>query len=155
MKMIRRNSSSRATALAPRNLCVDQLLRQQCEAHPESSALNAWDGSLSYRDLDQKSSRLATFLLQRGIGPEVIVRLCFDKSMWTAVAILAVLKAGGTFLLLDLAFPLNRLKEMCLAINASVVLTSPSRAKLARSLVSSGAAITVDDDSAAVLWPES
>ena len=76
--------------------------------------------------------------------------LCFDKSMWTAVAILAVLKAGGAFLLLDLAFPLNRLKEMCLAVNASVVLTSPSRAKLARSLVSSGAAITVDDDSAAV-----
>ena len=57
--------------------------------------------------------------------------------MWTAVAILAVLKAGGAFLLLDLTFPFNRLKEMSLAVNAWVVLTSSSRTEPAETLVSS------------------
>ena len=135
----------------PHKFCVHQLIQQQCEAHPESSAVNAWDGNLTYGELDHRSSRLANILLQRGIGPEVIVPLCFDKSMWTTVAIFAVLKAGGAFLLLDLSFPLKRLKEMCLAVNTSIVLTSPSRAELARSLVNSCSAITVSDDLAAVM----
>ena len=148
MKMTSRDESASAEALTPHNICVHQLVQEQWEAHQESPAVNAWDGDLTYRELDQRSSQLASLLLQRGVGPEVIVPLCFDKSMWTAVAILSVLKAGGTFLLLDLAFPLNRLKEMCLAVNALIVLTSSSRTELAGSLVSSGAAITIDDDSA-------
>ena len=77
----------------------------------------------------------------------MIVPLCFDKSKWTAVAVLRVLKAGDVFYVLNLAIPLKRLEKLCLAVNASVVLTSFSRAELARSLVCSGAAITVGADS--------
>ncbi|KAJ6131846.1 hypothetical protein N7471_007061 [Penicillium samsonianum] len=142
--------SSSVRLLASHNICVHQLVQQQCEAYPASSAINAWDGNLTYGELEQKSSRLAIRLMELGVKPEVIVPLCFDKSMWTAVAILAVLKAGGAFVLLDLAFPLNRLKEICLAVNASIVLTSPSRADLARSLVSLGATVIVDGRLASV-----
>lgn len=125
-------------------------MQQQYEAHPESSAIHAWDGNLTYRELRQRSSRLATLLLERCVGPEVTVPPYFDKSMWTAVAIHAVLKAGAAFFVLDLAFPLSRLEEMCLAVNASIVLAPASRAELAKSLASSEATMTVDNDSAAV-----
>ncbi|KAM0798921.1 hypothetical protein BDR22DRAFT_808082 [Usnea florida] len=147
---MRKNSFPSTEALAPHSICVHQLIQQQCQAHQESAALDSWDGNLTYRELDQRSSRLADRLLQHGVGPEVIVPLCFDKSMWTAVAILGVLKAGGAFFLLDVAFPRKRLEDMCLAVNAPIVLTSSSRVQLARSLVCSGAAITVNDDSTSV-----
>ena len=143
-------SASTVEVLAPHDICVHQLVQQQCETYPDSPAVHAWDGNLTYRELDQRSSRLANVLLQHGAGPEMVVPLCFDKSMWTAVAIVATLKAGGAFFLLDLAFPLNRLREMCSTVNAPIVLTSSARAELASSLISSGAKITVDDDSYSV-----
>lgn len=132
-------------------LLVHRLIHRECEAHPEAEAIDAWDGSLTYRGLDDKSSRLANLLLQYGVGPDVIVPLCFDKSMWTAVAILAVMKAGGGFMLLDPGLPLKRLKSICLAVKASHVLHSLDRTELATGLELSGATITVNEASVAAI----
>jgi amino acid adenylation domain-containing protein len=87
---------------------------------------NLWlgDGDLTYAELDALSSRLANYLASRGVGPEVNVPVCFEKSMWTVVSALAVLKAGGSFVLLDISLPVARLKSIILQTNAKFALSS-------------------------------
>jgi hypothetical protein len=49
--------------------------------NPDAEAVCAWDGSLTYRELDEVTDRLVPRLVQLGVGPEVLVPLCFDKSV--------------------------------------------------------------------------
>ncbi|KAK1912701.1 hypothetical protein P3342_004637 [Pyrenophora teres f. teres] len=93
--------------------CIHDLFTEQARARPDAPAIAAWDGELTYGELDALSSKLAGHLVQLGVKPEDVVPLCFEKSMWTVVAMLAVLKAGGAFLLLDPSLPKERLKSMC------------------------------------------
>ncbi|KAL8954782.1 MAG: hypothetical protein Q9183_006934, partial [Haloplaca sp. 2 TL-2023] len=70
------------------NRCVHDLLADQVQAWPERPAICAWDGELSYRKLDALSTELSIRLRQLGIGStHDLVPLCFEKSMWTAVAV--------------------------------------------------------------------
>ncbi|KAG9375546.1 hypothetical protein A1F94_013896 [Pyrenophora tritici-repentis] len=87
--------------------CVHELFVEQARARPDAAAICAWDGEMKYGELDELSSRLAGYLVGLGVGPEAIVPLCFEKSMWTVVAMLAVLKAGGAFAPLDPEHPAN------------------------------------------------
>lgn len=76
--------------------CVHTLIEEQTRASPEAPAITSWDGELTYRELNDLSDRLATHLTgQLGVGPGTIVPLCFVKSMWAVVAMLAVLKTGA------------------------------------------------------------
>nr|UVI57902.1 non-ribosomal peptide synthetase [Aspergillus elegans] len=122
---------------------VHQIIQDQCAGSPDAEAVCSWDGSLSYGKLDALSTGLALHLRQRGVGPEVFVPLLFDKSKWTVVAILGVLKAGGAFLLLDPSFPKDRLQTICNQVNARVILASQKHSKPAGSLV--GDCFVVDD----------
>ncbi|KAF7157754.1 hypothetical protein CNMCM6106_003737 [Aspergillus hiratsukae] len=89
--------------------CTHELIEDQCSAQPDAAAVCAWDGSFTYREVDLLSSRLASQLISRGVGPDLIVAVLLNKSKWTPAVVLAVLKAGGAFLLLDPACPDLRL----------------------------------------------
>lgn len=93
--------------------CVDELVKKQCRLSPDVLAIHAWDGKLSYDKLDSLSSLLAVHL-QNGycIKPESLVAICFEKSLWTVVAMLAVLKAGGGCVPIDPAIPSDRLRTI-------------------------------------------
>ena len=65
-------------------------------------ALDGWEGSLCFAVSDEESSRLACQLHQQGVTINTAVGLYFVKSIWYAVAVVAVLKAGGAFVLIDL-----------------------------------------------------
>ncbi|KAJ6279029.1 hypothetical protein J3E71DRAFT_242872 [Bipolaris maydis] len=116
--------------------CIHDLFTEQAKARPTAPAICAWDGEMTYGELDTLSSRLASHLVDLGVGPEVIVPLCFEKSMWTVVAMLAVLKAGGAFLLLDPSLPRERLKLMCRKASGSIALSSQASAPVIEDLVS-------------------
>lgn len=107
-----------------REVCVHDRIKQQCTAYPDIQAVDSWDGSFTYRDLDELSSRLASHLQYLGVGPEMIVPLCFDKGKWITVAMLGVMKAGGAFVLLDPSHPILRLQEICKDIKATLILSS-------------------------------
>ncbi|KAH6876441.1 hypothetical protein B0T10DRAFT_585614 [Thelonectria olida] len=92
--------------------CIHQAVSEQGALRPEAESICAWDGSLSYAKLLSLSDRLACRLQASGVGPEVFVPICFDKSKWTVVAMLAVLKAGGIFVPLDPTHPLPRLQAL-------------------------------------------
>ena len=104
-----------------------QEIQGHFHARPRSPAICSWDGQMTYSELDTLSSKLADYLASRhGIGPEVIVPLCFDRSRWMVVAVIAVMKAGGAFTLLDPAYPIERLKRIVNITGCGTVLVSTS-----------------------------
>ena len=110
------------------NQMVHWLVERQAAVQPDSIAVDAWDGSFSYGELDLLADKLVPQLRAHGVGPEVIVPLCFEKSRWTIVAMLATLKTGGAFSLLDPSQPASRLRGILNQTLASVLLCSSQEA---------------------------
>jgi amino acid adenylation domain-containing protein len=104
--------------------CMHTSISAQALERPKSQAVCAWDGVLTYEELDQVSDVFAAYLTSLGIGEEMAVPLCFDKSLWTVVGKIAVLKAGAAFVLLDPAHPPNRRADICSQVDANIVLIS-------------------------------
>jgi len=73
-----------ANALDTVDRCVHDVISDQVAQQPDAEAICAWDGSLTYLELDQAAARLAARLASYGVGPEVLVPLCFDKSVCPA-----------------------------------------------------------------------
>ncbi|KAK3903068.1 hypothetical protein C8A05DRAFT_43642 [Staphylotrichum tortipilum] len=111
-------------SIQPVARCIHDVVADQVRSRPDAEAVCAWDGTLTYRELDAVADGLATTLMGLGVGPEVLVPLCFEKSKWTVVAMLAVLKAGGAFVPLDPSHPLERIQALCDSVGAKLVLCS-------------------------------
>ncbi|KIE00723.1 nonribosomal peptide synthase, partial [Metarhizium majus ARSEF 297] len=114
---------------------VHDLITMMAKQQPEAQAVCAWDGDWTYRELDELSTRLAHHLVTLGVGPEVIVPLCIEKSKWMPVAMMAVMKAGGASVAVDYAQPEDRLGSIVRQISPVVILTSIANQDLARRLV--------------------
>ncbi|KAG8631699.1 hypothetical protein KVT40_000839 [Elsinoe batatas] len=120
-------SSNSGGIVPPVNVfCVHDLIRAQAGSHPETVAVEAWDGSMTHAQLDDLSSRLAHTLQEAGVMPEHVVLLHFEKTCLTVVCMLAVWKAGASFVMLDPAHPSERLHHISKETMAEVVLTSSS-----------------------------
>ena len=118
------------------NKCIHNVIHQdRVLLRPSAVAIDAWDsGTLSYKELDDRATRLASKLIAIGVKPEAYVPLCFDKSGWTIVAMLAVLKAGAAFVPLDFESPVSRLREIVADVDAELVLCSPKYEQLCESI---------------------
>lgn len=106
------------------NECFGSYFQRQVIAQPDATAVHASDAMLTYRELDRLSTNLAHYLVSKGVGPEQIVPLCFEKSAWTVVATLGVAKAGGAFVMLDPSYPMARLEDVLEQVGAKLLLTS-------------------------------
>lgn len=105
----------------------------------------AWSrGRLTYSDLDRTASRLALELTRLGVGPEVIVPLCSEKSPWMVVAMVAVLKAGAAFVAVDPGQPPSRTMAMMEQVDARIVMASPAHRHVFEGFVET--IITLTDD---------
>lgn len=136
---------------------VDDLISETMQRQPDTQAVHSWDGDLSYGELDTMSTQLALHLIALGIGPEVVVPLCFEKSRWTPVAMLAVMKSRGASVMMDVTQPQDRLRQIVEQVRPSVILSSKSTLKLAASLFQGSTVIAVDKellDSFQPLHPE-
>ncbi|MEG3973583.1 amino acid adenylation domain-containing protein [Microcoleus sp. herbarium8] len=96
----------------PQNKCIHQLFEERAQQHPEAVALTFEGQHLTYRELNRKANQLARYLQKQGVGAEVLVGLCADRSIDLIVGMLAVLKAGGAYLPLDPSYPRDRLNLM-------------------------------------------
>lgn len=103
--------------------CLHELFERQVRERPEARAL-AWSGGeISYSALDARADRLARVLRGAGIGPDVPVAICLDRSVALATAVLGVLKAGGAYVPLDAGYPAERLAFMLDDSRPAVLLT--------------------------------
>ena len=118
------------------NKCIHNVIfQEQVILRPQAIALDAWDTkTMTYRELDERVTRLASRLIAEGVKPQTFVPLCFDKSGWTIVAMLAVMKAGAAFVPLDFESPILRLREICSDVDAKLILCSPKYVELCRSI---------------------
>ena len=107
----------------PQDQCIHQLFEAQVEQTPNSVALMFEDQQLTYWELNCRANQLADYLQTLGVGPEVLVGLCVERSIEMVVAILAILKAGGAYVPLDPAYPIERLVYMLNDSQVSVLLT--------------------------------
>jgi amino acid adenylation domain-containing protein len=113
-----------ATAVAyPREACVHELFEAQVEKTPHAPALAFEGEALTYAELNARANRLAHHLRALGVGPDVRVGLCVERSLEMMVGLLGVLKAGGAYVALDPEYPDERLRYMLADSAPAVVLT--------------------------------
>ncbi|MGH7511254.1 MAG: AMP-binding protein, partial [Gemmatimonadales bacterium] len=92
----------------PKERCIHQLIEAQVERTPEAVAVVFEDHGLSYRTLNRRANQLAHHLQGLGVGPEVLVGVCMERSVEMVVGLLGILKAGGAYVPLDPAYPEER-----------------------------------------------
>jgi amino acid adenylation domain-containing protein len=103
--------------------CVHQLVEKQAAKFPEAVALWTANQVMTYEQLNQRANQLAHYLQTLGIGPNVLVGLCVERSLNMVVGMLSILKAGGTYVPLDPAYPAERLNYMLKDAQITVLLT--------------------------------
>ncbi len=107
----------------PRNKCVHELFEAQVERSSDAIALVVEEEQLTYRELNRRANQLAAYLGKLGVGPETPVGFCLERSPEMVVGILGILKAGGTYVPLDPAYPKERLAFMLEDTRTPVILT--------------------------------
>lgn len=107
----------------PTNVCIHQLFEQQVEKTPEAIALIFENQQLTYRQLNNRANKIAHYLQQLGVKPEVLVGICIERSIEMVVGLLAIVKAGGAYLPLDPAYPKERLAFMLADAQVPLLLT--------------------------------
>jgi amino acid adenylation domain-containing protein/non-ribosomal peptide synthase protein (TIGR01720 family) len=104
--------------------CIHQLFEQQAENTPNNVAVVFENQQLTYVQLNASANQLARYLQDLGVGPEVLVAICLERSHLTIISLLAILKAGGAYIPLDPQLPKERQAFILEDIQATVVLTT-------------------------------
>jgi amino acid adenylation domain-containing protein len=119
----------------PKQKLVHELINQHMGTSPEAMAIRAWDGSLTYKELDRLAARVERKLRQQGIGRDDIVPICMEKSMWATVAMLSILRVGAAFVAMDVRHqPKKRLQIIAQEVKAKCIVTARPATTLAGEL---------------------
>jgi amino acid adenylation domain-containing protein len=103
--------------------CLHQVFEAQVARTPDAVAVVYADEQLTYHELNRRANQVAHHLQALGVGPEVLVGLCMERSVEMVVGLLGILKAGGAYVPLDPTYPPERLAFMLADAQAPVVLT--------------------------------
>ncbi len=102
---------------------LHEFIGQQAARTPDAVAVESEDAKLTFRELEERATVVARYLATKGVGPNVGVGICIDRSCELVVAMLGVLKAGGYYLPLDPDYPADRLTFMMEDAQVPVLLT--------------------------------
>lgn len=122
-----RSGFSDARALFPHSECLHTGFERQAARTPHAVALSCEGAHLTYAETNRRANQLAHHLVACGVGPDILVGLCVDRSLDMVVAILAVLKAGGAYLPVDASYPADRLAFMLEDARAPVLISQRAR----------------------------
>ncbi|KAL4928077.1 uncharacterized protein BDV17DRAFT_292096 [Aspergillus undulatus] len=112
----------------PIDMCLHDLIADVARSRPQASAIEAWDGNLTHEQLQLYASTLASHLVNLGVGPEICVGVCMDKSVWAVVSFLAVLQAGGVVVPLGVTHPVNRITTIVETTKSKLILVDAAQA---------------------------
>jgi amino acid adenylation domain-containing protein len=107
----------------PRDKCLHEFFETQVERMPDAVAVVFDEQHLSYRELNRRANQLAHHLQEHGVGPDVLVGICLERSLEMVTALLGVLKAGGAYVPLDPDYPRERLAFMLQDAQVGILLT--------------------------------
>ncbi|WP_242071964.1 non-ribosomal peptide synthetase [Nostoc sp. FACHB-110] len=110
----------------PKYECVHHWFESQVESTPDNIAVVCANQQLTYTQLNHKANQLAHHLQQLGVGPEVLVGICVERSLDLVVGVLGILKAGGAYVPIDPTYPKERLAFILQDTQAPVLLTQQS-----------------------------
>ncbi|MBR8837984.1 MAG: amino acid adenylation domain-containing protein [Stigonema ocellatum SAG 48.90 = DSM 106950] len=110
----------------PQDKCIHQLFEEQVQRNPDAVAVVFENQQLTYTQLNSRANQLAHYLRSMGVGADVLVGLCVERSLFTLVGLLGILKAGGAYVPLDPEYPQERLQFMLEDAAVSVLLTQQS-----------------------------
>jgi amino acid adenylation domain-containing protein len=118
-----------------RRLCAPHLVSAMAEANPDAIALSEGSSRMTYAELEARSNRLGAYLRSLGVGPDVPVGICLERSFDYVIAALAAWKAGGAYLPLDPQWPVERREFILEDAGAQVLVTRAAFASNARYIV--------------------
>lgn len=107
----------------PDHACLHQLIEAQAELTPEHTALIYEGQQRTYQELNREANQLAHRLQEAGVGPDILVGVCMERSLEMVIALLAILKAGGAYVPLDPTYPHERLTYMIKDAHVPILLT--------------------------------
>ncbi|MBD1887684.1 AMP-binding protein [Microcoleus vaginatus] len=93
----------------PHDRCIHQLFEEQVKRTPDAVAVVLEEQQLTYLELNARANQLAHYLQGLGVGPEVLVGICVERSIEMIVGVLGVLKAGGAYVPIDRSYPSKRI----------------------------------------------
>ncbi|KAG8165144.1 hypothetical protein KVR01_005419 [Diaporthe batatas] len=140
---------------ATHDFCMQEMVAEQAKRHADKVAIDAWDGALTYGQIEQYSTYLAGLLRDSGVETHDFVPLCFEKSRWTIVAVLAVMKAGATIAMMDPSLPLGRLQNMAVQVGAKIMVSSRLQHDLGTNILPEGPRFVVEEEAFATLTDSS
>ncbi len=127
---------------------IHEIIAAQAERQPNALVVVFGEERLTYLDLDRRANQVARYLSSLGVGPEVLVGLCLERSLDMVVGLLGVMKAGAAYLPLDPSYPAGRLAFMLEDAQPSVLLTNEQAAQ--RLPVYWGLTVSLDGERAAI-----
>jgi amino acid adenylation domain-containing protein len=131
----------------PKDKCIHELFARQVNQYPKNIAAIYEDKTITYRDLNEKASRLAAFLNRNGVGRGSLIGIFIERSLDMLVGLLGILKAGGAYVPIDPIYPPDRILHMIEDASLSLILTQEQNEhKLPQSTVKK---LCLDRD-----WPE-
>ena len=113
----------------PHQLCVHELFEQQAIRAPQNIAVKYEGQEVSYAELNARANRLAHYLRGKGVGPEVRVGICMERSVEMVVGLMGILKAGGGYVPMEGSYPAERLKYMVEDAGVGIVVTDGEHAR--------------------------
>ena len=107
----------------PKDTCLHQLIEAQVEKTPTAIAVVFENQQLTYQELNTRANQLAHYLQSLGVGPDILVGICVERSLEMVIGLLGILKAGGAYVPLDPGYPQERLAYMLADSQVAVLLT--------------------------------
>ncbi|MCY7478793.1 AMP-binding protein, partial [Paenibacillus larvae] len=105
-------------------LPIHELFEQQVDRNPDQTAVVFKNEQVTYRQLNERANQLAGVLMARKVTTDTVVAIMLEKSVEMIVSILAVLKAGGCYLPIDIDYPGNRIQYMLSDSQAKILITT-------------------------------
>ncbi|OCR00390.1 hypothetical protein BCD67_12815 [Oscillatoriales cyanobacterium USR001] len=102
---------------------IHQIFEDLVETIPDTIAVVFENKQLTYRELNNRANQLAHHLIKQGVGPEVLVGLCVERSLEMVIGMLGIIKAGGAYVPLDPTYPKTRLAFMLEDASVPVLVT--------------------------------
>ncbi|MFG3134321.1 amino acid adenylation domain-containing protein [Streptomyces tendae] len=106
----------------PHDSCLSELFEEQVARRPDEVAVHHGDQQLTYAELNARANRVAHHLRRYGVGPDILVGLCVDRSPELVIGLLGILKAGGAYVPIDPDYPEERIQDLVRCSGVGVLL---------------------------------